>query len=217
MYGSQQDSKKFLILIIVAAVVLAVVFTPRGNKRRSVSGLKDPVQKEAVGSVNTEAAGYDIKISFAYSYDIEALVVSAKDYSGSSVGDKLAPKDLALAWGKVAEYNDRMDFHWKQSGRFYYWRLDSWDEAEKLGGESVIVEHSCNNHLIPADDMIKKQIKKIKAGDHIRLKGYLVNIAGTDKNGREFWWDTSTTRSDSGGGACELIYVTSVENYGGKN
>ena len=214
MYKSQQDGKKILLLLVAAALILAFVFTPRGNKHRAVAGLKDPVQKEAKGSVKTKAAGYDITISFQYSYDIEALVISAKDYSGTSVGDKLAPKDLALAWGKVAEYNDKMDFHWRQSGRFYYWRLDSWDEVDKLGGEAVIVEHSCNNHLIPADEIIMKQIKKIKAGDHIRLKGYLVNVTGNDGNGRDFWWNTSTTRSDSGSGACELIYVTSVENYG---
>jgi hypothetical protein len=57
---------------------------------------------------------------------------------------------------------------------------------------------------------VKKSIKKIKTGDHIRLKGYLVSITATDSKGTPYYWNSSTSRNDTGDGACEVMYVTEV-------
>ncbi|MBR1701545.1 MAG: hypothetical protein IJ716_06265 [Lachnospiraceae bacterium] len=45
----------------------------------------------------------------------------------------------------------------------------------------------------------------------MRLKGYLVNLDGSKPDGTTFYWNSSTTRSDSGAHSCEVIYVTGVE------
>ncbi|MBP3205774.1 MAG: hypothetical protein J6M66_10185 [Lachnospiraceae bacterium] len=111
----------------------------------------------------------------------------------------------------MAAYNTLVDFHWQQSGRWYSWRVNSDAEIAKVGGIQGVTEHSSNNHLIPADDTVKKQIKRIKVGDHVRLKGYLVNLDGGKADGSTFYWHSSTTRSDSGAHSCEVIYVTGVE------
>jgi hypothetical protein len=60
-----------------------------------------------------------------------------------------------------------------------------------------------NNHLISDDDFIRDQVKAIKVGDQIRVRGYLASYSnkGGGKRG------TSTTRLDSGDGACETLYV----------
>ena len=198
-------------ILLIAAAVIFLITRPHPDKHRAISGLKDPVQKETTGGVKKSLDGYDLTIDFKYTYDIEALVISTKDYSPSNIGNKLSPKDLALAWGPVAQVNDKYDFHWRHGSRFYYWNLDSWDDLERIGGESVVTEHSANCHIIPADDEVKKKVKKMKAGDHIRLKGYLVNIDGSTSDGNTFWWYSSTVRSDSGDGACEVIYVTDAQ------
>ncbi len=200
--------------IVWAAVIvigLAIVLMGSKGKQRAVAGIKDPLQTEAAGQAKMSVDGYDITVNYLYAYDISALVVSIHNYSGSGIGDKLAPRDLALAWGDVAAYNTLVDFHWQQSGRWYSWRVNSDAEIAKVGGIQGVTEHSSNNHLIPADDTVKKQIKRIKVGDHVRLKGYLVNLDGGKADGSTFYWHSSTTRSDSGAHSCEVIYVTGVE------
>ena len=67
-----------------------------------------------------------------------------------------------------------------------------------------------NNHLVPSNSKIRKQIKKIKPGDMIQIKGYLMNAYWQQKNGY-YEWETSTNRYDHGSGACEIIYVTEVK------
>ncbi|MBQ8118729.1 MAG: hypothetical protein IJ147_11830 [Lachnospiraceae bacterium] len=200
--------------IVWAAVIvigLAIVLMGSKGKQRAVAGIKDPLQTEAAGQAKMSADGYDITVNYLYAYDISALVVSTHNYSGSGIGDKLAPRDLALAWGDVAAYNTLVDFHWQQSGRWYSWRVNSDAEIAKVGGIQGVTEHSSNNHLIPADDTVKKQIQKIKVGDYVRIKGYLVNLGGSKPDGTTFYWNSSTTRSDSGAHSCEVIYVTGVE------
>lgn len=197
------------VLIAAGALALFLVY-PKQDKHRAIAGIPDPVQEKAQGSVEKQYENFRATFEFQYSYDIRALVVSTKDYSGTSVNSQLAPRDLALAWGSVAAHNDTTDFHWQQSGRFYSWRLSSYAELAPFGSEDEVNRHSANNHVIPADEEIAKKLKKIRVGDYIRLKGYLVNITAKRDDGADYYWNSSTTREDTGDGACEVIYVTEV-------
>ena len=169
---------------------------------------EDPIQGPAEGSLKTEAAGYDITIRYLASYDIKALVVHTHDYNSGDYTSQLAPRDLALAWGPVAEYNNRIDFHWSQSNRWYYWQVNDARELDPVGGTSGVSTHSANNHIVPANAEIRKELMKVKAGDSVELKGYLVDIHGTKDDGSWVSWTSSTSRTDTGDGACEIIYVT---------
>jgi len=200
-----------ILILIVAVLVAALVISQGKGVRRGVAGIGDPVQKKASFSEIRQIDGYDVCLSSDHYYDIEALVVSTKKYSGISLADKLSDIDVALAWGKVAEYNDRIDFHWSQSGRWYHWRAKSYEEIAPVGGEREVNVHSSNNHLIPMDESLRAAIKTIKKGDHIRIKGYLVNVDAVNRDMKTFTWHSSTSREDGGGGACEIIYVKDIE------
>ncbi len=201
-----------VISVLTMLVVLSGCGTVSGStSRRSVPGIPAPVQEAATGGTSMQVDGYDVKIDYKYSYDISALVVGAKAYGDYDIGGKLAPKDLALAWGTVAEYNDRINFHWSQSNRWYYWQTDTYDEIAPVGGVDGVNTQSANNHLVPADDTIRDAVKKIDAGDYVRIKGYLVNISASKPDGTNFWWNSSESRTDTGDGSCEVIYVTSIE------
>ena len=63
-----------------------------------------------------------------------------------------------------------------------------------------------NMHIIPANPHIAKQIKNVKRGDLVRLKGELVEIKDKD-----LVWTSSLTPTDTGDGACELFRVSSIE------
>ena len=63
--------------------------------------------------------------------------------------------------------------------------------------------NSANMHMIPADAEVEGTLKSLRVGQLVRISGYLVEIAGTDG-----WrWRSSLTRSDTGNGACELVWV----------
>ncbi len=199
-----------IIFILIAGALIFYFKGSSGDARRSVAGIGEPKQEKAKGSTTLQMDDFKVDISYLYSYDIEALVVHTKNYTGGTLGDKLAPKDLALAWGKVAEYNDRIDFNWSQNGRWYYWKTDTYAELNPVGGVSGVSKCSANNHIIGANDAVRASVKKIKAGDHIRMKGYLVNINASRPDGATFYWYSSTTRDDTGDGSCEVFYVTDV-------
>jgi len=63
-----------------------------------------------------------------------------------------------------------------------------------------------NMHIIPANPEIAKEIKKVKRGDLIRLKGELVQV--NDKN---LVWKSALDWNGVGDGACKLIRVSSIQ------
>lgn len=192
--------KSILLVIIAAAVIFYFVY--QNGSRQAAAGIAAPIQTQTEGYTKTSVNDYNAYINYLYEYNIEALVVHTKDYFGFGFEDTLSPKDLALAWGPVAEYNTQIDFHWGQSGRWYFWKVDSIEELGKAGGNTNIGLHSSNNHIIPADETIKWQVRRIRRGDHIRLKGYLVNVDAYKPDGSSYYWHSSTSRSDTGNGSC---------------
>ena len=143
----------------------------------------------------------DVEISPQAGYDIEARVLSAEHYL-MDAGANLAPVDLAVGWGPMSDTAVLNHFKVDQGARFYTIYPD--DNALDI---TTALQHSANMHLIPASGDVKHQLKKIKAGNIVHLRGYLVNISRSDG----FYWHSSLNRNDTGDGACELMYVQAVE------
>jgi hypothetical protein len=64
-----------------------------------------------------------------------------------------------------------------------------------------------NNHLLSADPGVRERIDGIRIGDQIRIKGRLASYGAVGGPVR----GTSTTREDTGNGACETIFVEEFE------
>ena len=202
----------FLIFLILTALFLLY----KSGRRRGISGIGEPIQTPESGHFERTIGEWKLNFDYDYAYDIEALVLHTKNYPETDIGGKLAPKDLALAWGTVAAYNNVIDFHWGQSGRWYHWYADSYQEIAPaclpgIDAETSISLQSANNHIIAADSSIKRTISRIRRGDHVHLKGYLVNISGSTSGGKSFTWNSSISRFDTGGGSCEVFFVTSAQ------
>jgi len=89
-----------------------------------------------------------------------------------------------------------------QGNRFYFYR---WSDRPPIP-LSEIVEHSANMHMIPATDEIKHRLDKVRVGQVVALRGYLVRVQSPDG-----WrWNSSMTRRDTGNGACEVVWVSDV-------
>jgi hypothetical protein len=64
-----------------------------------------------------------------------------------------------------------------------------------------------NNHLISADPFVRDRVAELRIGDQIRVKGSLARYGAVGGGLR----GTSTTRDDTGDGACETILVDDFE------
>jgi hypothetical protein len=131
-------------------------------------------------------------------YTIEGRVISTYRYP-----DNLAPYDLALGWQEMSDSAvlDRLKIY--QVNRFYFYR---WQNPPPIPPERII-RTSANNHIIPANDAVRKQLQRVREGQLVRLKGYLVNASKPDG-----WrWNSSQTREDTGDGGCEILYTQSIE------
>jgi hypothetical protein len=64
-------------------------------------------------------------------------------------------------------------------------------------------------HMIPANDDIKKTLEDLRPGEVIDLKGFLVLV--TRPHGWK--WKSSLSRTDTGMGACEVVWVDELSRY----
>lgn len=134
------------------------------------------------------------------SFEIEARVLSAEHYTFGREAD-LAPVDLALGWGPMSDESVLSKIEISQSNRFYYWHVDAFPIAR-----SQIENNSGNMHMIPATSTIEKSLKSIRPGQIVKLNGYLVEVKAADG----WHWRSSLSRTDTGNGACELVYIKTL-------
>jgi hypothetical protein len=134
------------------------------------------------------------------SFTIEARVLATKDYTFGREAD-LSPVDLALGWGAMSDEAILSKIDISQSNRFYYWQVQEFPIPRQ-----EIETHSANMHMIPANTQIEKTLKSVRPGQVVKLSGYLIEAKSDDG-----WrWKSSLTRSDTGAGACEVIFVKSL-------
>jgi hypothetical protein len=134
-------------------------------------------------------------------FSVEARVLSREDYSTGREA-ALSPTDLALGWAAMRDdaVLSRLDI--RQSGRWYEYR---WQGESPLPLQDI-VRDSANMHMIPSDDTVAAELRRIRASDDVRIDGWLVQADAPDG----WHWRSSLTRDDSGGGACELVYVCAI-------
>lgn len=167
----------------------------------SVSAGSEPLQTSAPSSLapfRLQAATLTPLAGFS----VDARVLRREDYRSGREAD-LSPTDLALGWGRMRDEAVLSQLSISQGGRFYRYR---WENAPPLPPEEI-VRSSANMHMIPADDGVAEALESVREGERVRIDGWLVEAQAPDG-----WkWRSSTTRSDSGGGACEVVYVCSIK------
>ena len=133
-------------------------------------------------------------------FDIDARVLSVETYKWDG-GSKLSPIDFAVGWGPMSDSNVLEHFRVSQGGRFF----TIYPDEQAIDMPTALLS-AANMHLIPASESVHRQLGRVRAGNLVHLQGKLVNASRKDG----FIWNSSLTRADSGGGACELFYVETV-------
>jgi hypothetical protein len=135
-------------------------------------------------------------------FSIAARVLAREDYHLGREAD-YSPTDLALGWGPMAAPGLAERLSVSQAGRWYTYR---WDGDGPPIAPYDIATHSANMHLVPASPEAARAIEAVREGEMVRMDGWLVRIDADDR----WHWQSSTSRDDTGSGACELVLVCSI-------
>jgi hypothetical protein len=134
-------------------------------------------------------------------YVLKARVLSRRDYRFDA-GASLSQTDLALGWQRMSDSAVLERMRIEQGARWYIWRADV---PPLPVGE--ITRSSANTHMIAGNAAVAAALRRVRAGSVVRLEGLLVEASRDDG----YRWRSSLSREDSGGGACELLWVERLE------
>lgn len=192
--------KSWLVVLLVLISLGYFTHNKLVQKRLASYGpvAEQPVQ-ENTDAPAMQREGYVIEP--VARYEIRAKVLSIERYRMRREAD-LSPVDFVLGWGPMSDNAVTKQLNITQGDR---WHQYSWSDAPPID-PAIIVRTSANTHLVPADDNIKARLLKVRSGEIVNLKGYLINV----KNPDGWAWHSSLTREDSGAGSCELMWVTEV-------
>jgi len=202
----------FALMFVVIAIILYNGLKPIAVVRdsSSLNPMEEPIQQDLTQAdpILFKDGKFNLIYQPVADYSITARILGKKRYSGDWSA-QVAKYDFAFGWGDMSIPEMTKGIAISQSMRFYFYRTKP-DCQLTL---RYIVRHSANNHLIPANRAVKKALASIKKGDIVRIDGKLIKVSGWyDK--QTVTWGTSTTRNDTGNGACELIYVQKVFHDG---
>jgi hypothetical protein len=196
-------NKLWLALLAVIAIGYYALTRPHAtDKAEPVDWTAEPVQAD------TDRPSFDVgkgkdrtTLDPRASFDISAVIAHDEHYRFDD-GSFLVPVDLVMTWGKLPEEPYKSKVTYGQMTRYYFWRT-SYPDLDL----HYIQTHSANEHMIPADDNVRRALLTVGRGDRVRIQGLLVNARREDG----FHWKTSITREDDGPGACELVYVEQIQ------
>jgi hypothetical protein len=167
----------------------------------------EPIQSTTAAPAFTIRRGdYDFTLTPISAYEISAEVVSTKRYR-SGWNALVSPVDLALAWSELTSEEAKKHITYSQGNRWYYFRYDG---ASPFDGVTIS-KQSANVHILPGNGNIEAAALSLRAGDRVRLKGWLIDLDGRTTGDRTVWWRTSRTRDDTGDGSCEVMWVTEIQ------
>jgi len=185
-----------LVLVAIAAGALNYFSARPISQAEGAIAPSAPVQVDRADLPGFSIADY--QIAPAAEFSVEARVLSLAKYSSGREAD-LSPIDLALGWGPMSDSAVLKRLQISQGNRYYFY---SWPMNPPITPPQI-VEHSANMHMIPATDEVRRRLDQVRVGQIVALRGYLVRVKAPDG----WHWNSSLTRSDSGDGACEIVWV----------
>ena len=189
--------------ILVAVALLGWLISSGHHARARAPGILAP--DEPVQTNLDHAASFqdgDFAITPLADFSLTARVLSRADYRFDSTSS-ISPTDLAFGWGRMSDSAVLAKLDISQSGRWYFYH---WNSDGPPIPEGEIVRSSANMHMLPANDTVRYELKQVHPGDIVHLEGQLIEAHA--KNGGV--WRSSMTRTDSGDGACEVVYVRAL-------
>src|SRR5450432_1902736 len=192
-------SISFIALLVVAWLIYGRINAPL-TYPPGVLIASEPLQTDATpNDTPFEDGKFHLKPLAHFALDARVLHQKIYRYDRQAA---LAPVDLAVGWGPMSDQAVLNQLEISQSARFFWYE---WQHQPPLAPEEIVA-HATNLHLIPASKALRAKCKSLHAGELIHLSGLLVEATGPDIG----TWRSSLTRTDTGNGACELIWVEEI-------
>jgi len=153
----------------------------------------------------TEAAPFELgefRLTPRAEYKATAKLLSKRRYRRGRM-TPLSPWDFALGWGPMSNEALLRHLSLTQGDRFLFRHA----LLPQLPMEKID-QLSANVHMIPATDAITEALDRMPGGAILEVSGKLVDVDDLRAATRT---PTSLTRTDTGAGACEILYVESVK------
>lgn len=208
----------FVLTLIFLAIFLVsfLLKTKYPGPQAAFSPLKnDPIQtptnaKEFTLTIND----VEYTITPLFDYELYGMIVSMGDNLGwlgrFKEQDPLNTNDFCIIWGSNIDNGIYQEMSFRNED--FICRIEFHGDYKDLS--KYTNDHLSNNHLLvdrETNSKLYNQIKSAKVGDQIHFKGYLASYS-TKKSGVQTGTrGSSTTREDSGDGACETVYIKSFE------
>jgi hypothetical protein len=135
-------------------------------------------------------------------FDLDARLLHSRVYRFDP-GARLVPIDLAVGWGPMSDQQVLDRLHITQSMRFFWYEYQNPPPIPK----EQIINHATNIHIIPSTPELAAACKSLRCGALVHLSGELVEATGP----HIATWRSSLSRTDTGNGACELLYLEEME------
>ena len=200
---------QFLILLTLALAILAYLKKDQlpAPEFYDRALLTEPVQSETrVKPFQTEVNGIVYTIEPLFEYELNGLVVSYHDsdafidvYHHKDWKDFLNIRDLCVIWGENVASGV---YHELEVSNTTWTCWVSWNDRGV--GERFTMSQLSNNHLLANDVWVNERIMEAEPGDQIAFSGVLASYSHSDG---QFQRGSSTTRTDTGNGACETVFL----------
>lgn len=194
-------NRRFFIISLAGG--LGACRSPVSSVREGPPRVQSPA--EVPLQVSTQAAEFEqsgYRLRPRAHYELQALVMSVRQYDKGELSD-LIPLDWALAWGRVARPEIQAALRVHQNNRWFHWRTKGPYPVPR----QELIESMANVHIVAGSVAVAQQIARVRKGQCVWLRGWLVDVEGAQLSRP---WKTSLTRKDSGGGACEILHVHEI-------
>lgn len=175
--------------------------------------LLDPVQGPTDRAPSrTTVGGIEYALAPRFAYDIAGVVVSLHhsdawwDTAHAQWGDHLNVMDVCIAWGDNLARGTYQDVQFSNT----QWECH-FETRSSATWHAFRLDQVSNNHLLTDDPRLARALAALHVGDQIRLQGQLVDYTIYQDGAARGTRVSSTTRTDTGPGACEVIYVDSLQ------
>ena len=199
-------------VMIASALTVVVAFWNRNDLPGAIDfhpKLSEEPRQRAIEKrpLAVPYAGVEYRVEPLYDYELYGLVVSYRQHDGESSmhrwsNDHLNVADVCVVWSDTA-FSPTL-------GELDFWNgifTCNVQTRDSVAWANFRMNQLSNNHLISANPFIRDRVAEIRIGDQIRVKGSLARYGAAGGSLR----GTSTTREDSGDGACETILVEEFE------
>lgn len=217
LYGKTSLAQRLLSIGILLSILLYVLAVWQKDSLPDTSAIikssfRDPVQLKTTASPFSffyRGETYDIEP--VASYELWGLVVTKNNINSWAdlmhTDASVDIKDICVIWGENVASSDFHNVHFSSGDFTCYFQYP----------HMTVFDHNkiSNNHLLSDNEAVRHKIRNAKIGDQIHVKGLLVNYSPrSNPNWRR---TTSTVRTDTGNGACEVLFANEFEVLSSKN